>query len=92
MKTKPINLRCPIDLYERAQEKAISMNQTMTDYVKSCIASDIEDNRVIPIVKIVPALGELSTNMNKIYQNYGNDENVKAAVKGVNNLWQILKW
>lgn len=91
MKGKTISFRCPVDLYNRAISKAESSDQSVTDYMISCIAADLRDNRVVPVTKIVPVLGELSTNINKVYQSYVNDENVQAAMKGVNSLWQTLK-
>lgn len=91
MKGKSVSFRCSIELYDKALKKAKSLNQSATDYMISCIAADLEDNRVVPVTKIVPVLGELSTNINTVYQSYGNDDNVKAVMKGVNELWQILR-
>lgn len=91
MKGKTISFRCPVDLYNRAISKAESSDQSVTDYMISCIAADLGDNRVVPVTKIIPTLGELSTNINKVYQSSGNDDNVKAVMKGVNDLWQLLR-
>ena len=78
-------------MYDQVIRKAGSQGQSVTDYVISCIAADLGDNRVIQATKIVPVLGELSTNINTVCQSYGNDDSVKAALKGVNDLWQLLK-
>lgn len=88
---KSITFRCPIDLYNRAIKRAESLNQSQTEYMISCIAADLVDNRAIPVTKVVSVLGEISTNMNKVYQSYGDDDNVKAVMKGVHNLWQTLR-